>query len=349
MRVLFICPAFHDYEKRIVNELKNKGFVVYPIVYTETLYRKNHLSLCAMFQVPKLMLSIFGYHTETLKLYNLVWGMVCFSAKRLSNHILDNIVSLPETRIEVLFVIKGFGIKPEVIENIKKRFNIKYALIYQWDPIIRFPSVLKIYSLFDHVFTFEPNDRYKYKKSIYLQTFYIKQENNFVNLETLKNKNDFVFIGKFSLYRYKLLKELKKIVRKNNGSFYFHLVKPKFVPIKCLDVEIVKNTNLPYKKVERLFRDSKCIVEINHPGQQGYTQRIYDAIYMHKYVLTTSTEIVNEEFWSPRQFFLFDNRLNEHVHRILQNKTRVEDNQKYVLDLSAWIDKIFAHYHEKND
>jgi hypothetical protein len=221
-------------------------------------------------------------------------------------------------------------------------------LIYQWDPIVRFPSALNIYPFFDHVFTFEPNDKNKYKKSIYLQTFYIKQDNNFVSLETDKNKNDFIFIGKFSFYRYKLLKKLKKNVRKNNGSYYFHLVKPKFIPIKYLDVEIVKNTNLPYKEVEKLYRNSKCIVEINHPGQQGYTQRIYDAIYMHKYVLTTSTEIVHEEFWNPRQFFLFDNRLNEHVLRILQNNTRVEDNLKYILDLPIWIDKIFAHYHEND-
>jgi hypothetical protein len=349
MRVLFICPAFHDYEKLIIDELKRKGFVVYPIVYNEAQYRKNNMSLCAILQILKLLLSLFGYHTETLKLYNLVWGKVCFSTKRLSTNILDNIKSLPEVTIEVLFVIKGFGINPYVLKSIKNRFNIKYALMYQWDPIIRFPSVLKIYPVFDHVFTFEPNDRYKYKRSIYLQTFYIEQENDFINHQTHENKIDFVFIGKFSLYRYKLLKQLKKIIRKNNGSYYFHLVKPTLLPIKYLDVEIVKNTNLSYKDVEILYRDSKCIVEINHPGQQGYTQRVYDAIYMHKYILTTSAGIVHEEFWRPEQFFLFDNKLNEHVRSILKNKIRFKENRRNIIDLSTWIDKIFSHYHYKND
>lgn len=65
---------------------------------------------------------------------------------------------------------------------------------------------------------------------------------------------------------------------------------------------------MPYSVVQERVRTSRAILELISDGQTGLTQRSFEALFLHKKLITTSPEIKFYDFYHPQNIFVLGER-----------------------------------------
>lgn len=261
-KILFICPQFHDYENEVIKELTNKGYDVTPFVYNE----RKHLRLNLFFKaINKLSSRLFNK-----SVHHFINATLLF--KKFNN----DIEKLSNTEYDRLLVIKGFGISKDTI----KKINAKKKLIYQWDPLSRYPHIHKIYNTFDSVYTFDTRDSYN-GFGIYLPNF-IPANLHKNTLNTLK----IFYIGSYIDYRYDKLLKIKEWCDKEQIPYELTLINKR----KQCPHGLLKNKSINISEYRERFSQASIILEMSRPSHNGYTQRYYEAIFSEKIVVNINSD-----------------------------------------------------------
>lgn len=256
-KILFVCPKFYNYEKLIIEELNTQGYDVTAFTYDE----EHCLKLNFFFQPIKKIISRFS----STSIHHLISPDILF--KKINN----NIRKLSEIKYDCLLVVKGFGISNNTIKNI----NANRKVIYQWDPLSRYPHIYKIYKSFDYTYTFDFQDS-KNGFGEYLP--------NFIPSDLHKNslnKFKIFYIGIYSDYRYEKLVKIKKWCSKENIPYDLLLIHKR----KQCEDGLIKNKNIDIDEYRNRFSQSSIILEISSLKHNGFTQRYYEAIFSEKVVL----------------------------------------------------------------
>lgn len=264
-KVLFISPNFHVYAKEIIVELKKMGFLV--DCFSDR--PKNY--------------SIYNKLGSYIKKYS--WYQ---HRKKIAKKINDN-------DYDVIFVIKGETIDYELALILKSIKNNCVKILYQWDSINNF-DYRSILFAFDKSYTFDFEDAFNL--NIYQENlFYIEKGTNKKKCRDI----DILFVGGMHGERNK---QLALIQQKNRDFKYkIHLYIPfltflklkfKGENIRYRDVSFIK---ISYKKMLRLYRRSKVVVDFQSNLQTGLTIRTFESLGNGCKLITSNNYIKNSKIY----------------------------------------------------
>lgn len=253
-KVLFICPKFHHYEVEIKNELQRLNADVTTIIFDEY----EEFTFTALQKVIKNLLLL----PKILFLYEWINRFLFFSFN-------INVLKNCYQDYDILLVVKGYGLSARTINKI----SAKRKILYQWDPIDKFPSVKSTYSSYDKIFTYSRSDSDK-GWGTFLPNFAVA----FDASQTKLVIPEVFFVGEFSQYRIKHLTHLAK-------KLYSLGIKTNFVLVDFLNESTSNNRWLKVVNQQINRNDyfdwasrAKYHLDISRFGEQLPTQRSSDAV-----------------------------------------------------------------------
>ena len=268
---------FYGYEKEIVEELKKK----YKIIFVD-----YNLNLFEKF-ISKFLKKIRVY---------------------LINKKIKKQLKIKD--IDILLSISGKEIYFGNIKFLEKEYKIKKKILYLWDNIARVPNFFEINKFFDKVYTFDFADSEKYNLR-YRPTFYSKRLEEFKikDINFIK-KIDIFFIG---IYRKNRLEILKNLYKNKENFIYLYYSRIFYYIYKFMRKKDFKNIReyinfspITREKYNEIFMQSKYIIDIPEENQTGFTQRVLDAIFLEKKVITTQKNISEESIYNPNNILIIE-------------------------------------------
>ncbi|KDE62667.1 hypothetical protein FUSO5_09340, partial [Fusobacterium necrophorum BFTR-1] len=168
--------------------------------------------------------------------------------------------------------------------------------------------VLEIREYFDKILSFDYSDCIKYGFR-YRPAFY---SSRLKKIDNFQPEINLFFIG---VYREERLEFLKNLY--GDGNFiYLYYPKHFFYLLRILKKRGFENIDIKYinfkqidkQKYNQLFINSKYIIDIPDKNQSGFTQRILDAIYLEKKIITTQLNVKNEKFYNENNILVIDSK-----------------------------------------
>lgn len=313
--LLLIMPEFYDYEKEIIEELEKKYIVdfikMYPTNIFIIIFIKTLKKIFKNFEIK----FYYFYFKFLLKIkYN--------------------------KKYDYVLVINGENIGESLITYLKNNYLTKIGkmILHIWTPISRYPLLEETYKLYDRVSSFEKEDCKKYNL-IFRANFYSSKLEKIKKIE--KIDYDFIFVGQFRLERYLFIKRFMKI--NPNGFYYlyhnfftfviFKLIKKEYRNVKFKEV---KFKQLSREKMYELMNKSKCILDDTDVGQNGLTQRIFDALYLDKKIITTNKKIMEYSFYNQNNIAIIEHK-NISITQNFFNREFLKENNFDEYSLKKWV------------
>jgi hypothetical protein len=325
-KILLICPNFFSYHKKIIMNLEASGASV------------NYIE-------DRPFTSFFMRAMTSLSPYIVSRALEIYYIKKIKkNKNLD---------YDFIFVVNGQTISKTVLSYLKETQANSKFILYLWDSILNRPNIVKNFVFFEEVYTFDEEDSIKFGIK-FRPLFYLK---DFKPSQKEKNNIDLSFVGSIHSDRYKIIKKIKQNYSKKYKFYFYMYIQAKWVFLiyKYLMPSMeIRNHNdfsfsqLSVEEVQRIFEDSSCILDIEHPNQTGLTIRTMEAVFSGKKLITTNFRIKNYDFYNEANIFILDREKPIIPNNFLN--TKFEDmsssiRHKYSID--GWIqDLLFNREYE---
>lgn len=306
MKILLVAPRYHNYYKEISEVLKKQGHCV---VY-----------------FPDDQSGLLATLATRFRFVNTQSRAKDF--KKFKEH-------LSKGGFEAIIVIRGERFKDESWRVVLKEFVGK-KILYQWDSVQNF-NYLEISPLFDSVLTFDRMDAKLYGFE-YLPLFY-KETGGMKFDESI----DLLFVGVWHSDRVELLTEIYKKAKNAGLNCYFRVYYPYYLYLYLLYVKGLKiktpffiHKPIPLAEMQRLYRSSKCVVDIASPGQTGLTMRTIETLGNRKKLLTTNESIRKELFYDESQVAIIE-RENLDIDLTFLNDKHEENMAIKQYEINNWV------------
>ncbi len=286
MNVLFICPLFHEYYKKIINIVEEKGN------------------------------NVHYYPTDNLKLSVVEQFIRKISTSSLSKRYNDYIENIIETERnfvidEVVVIYGGLYFKKEHFIKLKRTFKNAKFIYYTWDSVSNCKNIQTYYNLFDKFYSFDLIDCEKYGFE-FLPLFYF--DDNKIN--TIDVNYDYGILMTLGHLKYEKYLQVKKVLNPNFKSKEYLLMGSKSQYIynyirwhkymKKINRSYIHYNPLPLASSSHFYDDCKAVVDIPLEGQNGLTIRTFEALRKQKKLITTNKNIVTYDFYTPNNIFIVD-------------------------------------------
>lgn len=180
----------------------------------------------------------------------------------------------------------------------------KRTIAYFWDSFSRLPKGKDTIQFFDKFLSFEPKD-VKAHHLLFLPNFY--------SPELIANKNDtphfdLSYVASYD-DRLETLEEILVSLRPLDIKTNINIIATKAPGIKNKnETDITWFTNvLPRKETVRIMNDSRVLLDIAQPKQEGLSFRIFEAMKLEKKIITTNRSIITYDFYDPKNVFVWEN------------------------------------------
>ncbi|MDN3920954.1 glycosyltransferase family protein [Roseateles violae] len=285
-RVLLCAPNFFGYELEIRKALQARGAEVdcipdrpftSPFLKAVTRYRRNWILGYADRQYEK-ALSGFG-----------------------------------RQHYDLILVVQGEALSPRFLRSLRSSYPSARFVLYMWDSFRNKRQLLGNLERFDHSLSFDPLDAKQYGMT-FRPLFYCP---DFVDATafTGEYEYDVSFIGTAHSDRYSLVRQLSAALPKGSSTYWylflqstwmFHIQKlgnPSFAGSTATDFAYVP---LAKAEVQRVFKASRSVLDIEHPAQTGLTMRTFEALAAGKKLITTNRNILEYDFFDPQNILYID-------------------------------------------
>ena len=287
-KVLFFSPAFFNYETIIAEKMREMGAYV-------DLYDVR--SVTKAFDRALLKVSPAFFYKKTQKYYEEI-----IEKNRDKNYDYILIVKCDMTPVSIL---KKFR---EVFPNAKMCLNL-------WDSVDNIPGIKEKFEYFDTLHSFDPVDCRKYKILTFRPLFYADDfKKNQSNSENYKY--DISFLGTVHSDRYSVIRDVKRIAKKNNlKCFWFLYLQSKFIyyfykltkkEFKKTSVNSFSYDKMSTEAISKIVDSTRIVLDIQHPKQTGLTMRTIEMIGMNKKLITTNPTIKEYDFYNPNNIAVID-------------------------------------------
>lgn len=315
-------PKFCSFENYIEMELKSQGWDVY---FIEDDYFSNNWSI--FFKLfPFLKLTFSGFYFS-------------FHFWRYSNLYFDKVL-----------VIKGGELSKKSIIKMSKQIISKEntTVLYLWDSIRNVPNSLNISELFNEVFTFDYEDAklfgFKFRPIFF--------PNNSLTYKSIRPNNKTIyFLGSYHSDRLHSLQKLKQFIpTEYNIDFtifggrlaYFSNFFSKNDKKDSRVKRIFKR--ISYQHAINKMSKAQVIVDINHEGQSGLTQRAIECIFIEKKLITDNKDIVNYDFYDKNNIYIIQNNSFKGLSDFLKKPYKKLDSKILTrYKLSSWLKEILSY------
>jgi len=315
MKITVISLDKWGYNQYIVDELNSRGIITSHIDYHKLKY-----------EYPTVLHKLFNFFSKTLFNYNL-------KRQHLKKEIFK--VLRNQEKQDAILIIKGDDLSVSTLKKIKKSTDEMIAFFN--DSMSRYPRMKKIFPYFDEVYSFEPRDVSKYNfKSI---TNYIY----FDYKETPKKDEEFGVFNISSLdKRTKVMPDFARYFKEKNIDYKLIAFSNKeHHELSELNIEVTQNI-YGLEDVFNLVTNSKILLDIQRPKQQGLSFRVMEGIALEKKIISTNTDLVNYDFYNPNNIVIVDSNniyIDEIFFRTPYESIPPEIVQKY--HVSSWVNEVF--------
>ena len=286
-KVLMFGPKFFGYREVIAQQIRDQGAEV--DLFDE---RPNNGAFC------KIMLryDIPFYRPITRKYYN---------------HIINQ--TKPK-QYDYIFIIKSEAINQKIFSDLKAAFPKAQFVLYLWDSVDNVPGGKEKIKMYDRVLTFDHVDAKEYG-IIHRPLFYRSEFS-----EKYENKQDYkfevAFIGTAHSIRPRIIKQLEQQCQKRGKEVYKYLFLPH--PIVFLYNKIsnkayqgITKAEIHFEpispeKINEIYKESKCILDVEHSAQRGLTMRTIEMIGVGKKLITTNKGIKDYDFYNADNICIID-------------------------------------------
>lgn len=222
---------------------------------------------------------------------------------------------------EIILFDNGF--QQYIPKYIKKKNKDTKVILWLWNSINDTNRNFLKNKYIDEFWTFDEKDALKYSLN-YNTQFYTNE----IKLDDSKErKNDIIFLGKNKNREY-ILSEFEKKTEKYNLNNNFIIINN-------------ENEFIKYEDYLKMIENSKAILEIMTPGQNGLTLRSMEALFFKKKLITNNLDIVDYDFYDSNNIFILGKDNIENIKTFIE-KTYKEVNQQIInyYDYKSWINRF---------
>lgn len=286
--ILMFCPIFFGYETRIADGLRAAGHHV--DLYDERPSGSALAKLCIRKNVKLYRPYIRRYMEEIIQ-------------KNRAKH------------YDVILVIKGEAVNAEIVSMLRQTWPDAEYILYLWDALKNIPEGEKRILLYDRVLTFDPADAKQYALPLLLLPYSAKHMTTDM---AAGYEYDVAFVGTAHSDRPRVVKEVKAFCEAHGLKCFAYLYSPHlFVYV------FNKLTNPNYRGIRRrdvhfsplsdrelyeIYGASKCVLDIEHPGQSGATTRAVEMLPLRRKVITTNPLVRTFPFYREENYHVIDRK-----------------------------------------
>lgn len=308
-KILMIGIGFYDYEKCIVDRLRERGASVF--------YFQD-------FPESTLLSRLKAYRT-----------------KAISRHEEDIQAVARCENFDQVLIIKGVDLRIQFLKSLRENLPNSEFILYQWDSLARLDGIEKKLHFFDRIFSFDRLDVLAHPEMIFRPLFFREHS---ISKDQRMLDIDVAFVGWLHSDRFESIRRLQKDAAAMGLRSYIYIYTGWLTWLKLFfrgKAHDVYTRPLPYIELLNVFGRAKCIYDIPHPLQNGLTMRAIETLGMRKKLLTSASDIVNYDFYSADNVFVFrSNDVKMDKKFILTEPTSVDSKilERYTLD--AWLDDV---------
>ncbi|WP_374174025.1 hypothetical protein [Flavobacterium tructae] len=268
---------------------------------------------------------------------------------KISNYYRDILKDIENKNYDYFFLIKGEVIPQYFIEKVRELNPNITLLYYTFDSFENNPNGVDILKNFDKKYTFDSKDSQTY--NIAFRPLFFSDD--YYKLGSINNpKYDLLFIGTAHSDRYVISEKVAEWCRQKklkNFAFYYSPSRLVFFFFKLFDESFkkFKYKNISFKSLKHeeiinLYKDSKIVLDINHPNQRGLTMRVFEALGSSRKLITTNTDIKQYPFYNTNNIYVID-RNDISLDYSFFELPFIEINEDLYdrMSISGWLEELF--------
>lgn len=270
---------------------------------------------------------------------------------KINQYFKEIIEKIKDTKYDYFLLIKGEATPKFFLDFLKTNNpNIKF-IFYTYDSVKNNSNGLEILSYFDAKFTFDSQDALQYKMSF--RPLFFAQDYGDLYGKNKELKNDLAFIGTAHSDRYSISENAKSWCEKHHlkmFTFYFSPSKTLFKikkltdkEFKNFDEEKISFKSLAHQEIVAIYENTKVILDINHPGQNGLTMRTFETLGAGRKLITTNENVKKYPFYNENNILVI-NRNNPQFNKLFFETSfqEIENNTYNSMSLNGWIQEVFG-------
>lgn len=321
--VLFISPSFFGYEQSIKQRLSE---IFARVDYFDERPANTFWSK-ALVRFNRRFLS---HHIS--QYYESIFQMI-------HKHVYDYVLIVNIEAMPISFLKKIRKVNPQAV-----------FILYMWDSILNKKNTVNYLSLFDRVFSFDREDCERYPNICFRPLFFL---NEYERIAHERNyKYDLSFVGTAHSDRYTLIRKIYMQIHalclksycylylQDKKLFYWNKVtNSAFIKAHLHDFYYV---SMPKDEVLELVKNSRIIIDIQHPRQVGLTMRTIEVLGARRKLITTNASIKDYDFYLDDNILVID-RENPVISQEFCSKDYklLDENIYYKYSLDGWLEEVF--------
>lgn len=291
-KVLLLAPKFFNYENSILNEIRKLGGQA--DYYDERPGNDFFTKVCIR----------LGYK-----------GILASKINKYYNSILEEVSDV----YDFVLIVNTESITKDILMKFREKLSKSKFIIYMWDSVKNKKGQIEFVDLVDKFITFDQNDIQFNDKIKYNPLFYIPEYED-ISKSSAEYKYDLLFIGTVHSDRYNIVKKIKNQLSSNRKMYcyFYHPSKIVFILKKIFDKNFrriplreVSFVSLKRDQVISLVRQSRVILDVEHPSQSGLTMRTIESFGAKRKMITSNSDIKKYDFYSELNQKVFDRNTAE--------------------------------------
>lgn len=286
-KILFFAPAFFNYEKVIRDKMAEMGATVY-------LYDERSVKGAFLRALNKIVPTWFDKYS-----YN-------YFHRIIEKH--------KDADFDFVVIIKSDMVPEKTLGEFRALFKNAMIILYLYDSIKEVPGIKKKFRYFDRMLTFDRADALRNNNLLFRPLFY---SDDYI---ATGRKNDFMFdlafTGTIHSDRFRIIKKLIKEADANNmRGYWFLYMQAHFMfywywltkwEFKWKDKKLFTTKKKTGKEIAAIVNNTKVIIDIEAPTQNGLTMRTIEMLGLKKKLITTNRDIINYELYNPNNICVID-------------------------------------------
>lgn len=328
-RILFLSVKLFNYENIIADKMRSLGAIVdyYDERPANSIFAKGIIRINRNFYKTK----IAAYYNSILK-------------------------EIENKKYDYFFLIKGEVVSDFFIEKLKA-LNPEITLLYfTFDSFKNNSNAVNILKYFDRKFTFDCKDTEEY--GLKLRPLFFSDDYSYIQ-QKADYDVDLLFIGTAHSDRYVISEKVSDWCKKHDlksQTFYYSPSRLVFLFFKLFDSSFKKFKyskisfeSLKHSQIRELYGNSKVILDINHPNQNGLTMRVFEVLGSGKKLITTNKDIKKYPFYNPNNIYIIDRKVTVMDKTFFDMPFQTMDDDLYErMSIKGWLEEIFFPENEFN-
>lgn len=273
-----------------------------------------------------------------------------FYSYRINKYFHQIIEKIKDNEYDYFFLIKGEATPKFFIDYLRnKNPNIK-LIYYTFDSFVNNSNGLELIKYFDDVFTFDNIDAAKYQ--LKFRPLFFADDYSELYSQTSSCSYDLTFIGTAHSDRYLISENAKEWCIKNSlnpfsfyfspSKFLFHFKKQTDKNFHKFDFDKISFNSLTHSEIIEIYKKSKVILDINHPGQVGLTMRTFETLGAGRKLITTNAEVKSYPFYNENNIWILDrNNLIFDVAFFKSPFIKLDQNLYNSMSINGWLEDVF--------